>query len=623
MKQSARLILILLCIFSYSQLKAQQKDYYYENQTRYGTFRHYVNGGSKMVTTFRGETDYAAGMRAGQQEAKRMTAEREKQRQIEFERMRKASGASQTSENRQPENDVRFETLKFSGDNTYTGKTLNGEPHGEGTVTFASDGRVMKGEFKFGQANGMMTITDKHYVQTGKFVNGKPVGDQRYEFDDGNTKLVEIRNMETGASTVQYPDRTSFSGTSDENGKYLKGKVVYTSGITFDGDYKNGRPYRGVWEKEGRIMIGEFGEVTPTELYLKFGYHYDPKTTDKTYGSFSPGMKRIGYSRTETSNNKVQHEIYGENETIMYVYAQFASGNILSVKAKQDGYDYVGTYYDATTNNLDPVIWDKKSGIKNIPANDPLAEKARAYSREVAPAVNAGKHEYEAKLKEVEPYIDAYNKNTGKSYKIAFDNWQTASQQYQWTVLEVPPTDQNVHRYLKDGVLNFKTNSTQYTWAFSGLDNAKPTSYTYEAEYKVEKELFKEGAVGIIIDIDEKNGTYPSKLHFMISPEFKSYYFGIYSFTTQWTSFLTSSDTGWSNSEAINGFTENGSATNTLKLEKDGDNISIYVNGKHLFTKKVSESGKLLGNFAGVGIVQKGMAKGQMSSIKFQMAGGQ
>lgn len=367
-------------------------------------------------------------------------------------------------------------------------------------------------------------------------------------------------------------------------------------------------------------MIGEFGESTPTELYLKFGYHYDPETTDKTYGSFTPGMKRIGYSRTVTANNKVQHEIYGENETIMYVYVQYPSGNILSVKAKQDGYDYIGTYYDVATNNLDPVIWDRKSGILDIPANDPLAEKAMAYSREVAPAINAGKQEYEAKLKEVEPYIEAYNKNTGRSYDIAFDNWQIASQQYQWTVLEVPPTDQNVHRYLKDGALNFKTNSSQYTWAFTDLDNAKPTSYTYEAEYKVEKELFDNGAVGIIIDIDEKNGTYYSKLHFMINPEFKSYFFGIYSFATQWTSFLTSSDTGWSSSEVINGFSENGLATNTLKLEKDGDKISIYVNGKHLVTQKISESGRMLDNFVGVGIVQKGMAKGQIPSISFQMS---
>lgn len=31
---------------AFSLVQAQQKDYYYENQTRYGTFRNYVNGGS-------------------------------------------------------------------------------------------------------------------------------------------------------------------------------------------------------------------------------------------------------------------------------------------------------------------------------------------------------------------------------------------------------------------------------------------------------------------------------------------------------------------------------------------------------------------------------------------------
>lgn len=615
MKNVTKYILIALCFLYYNEIKAQQKNYYYENQTRYGTFRNYENGGSKLISG----RDYAAEMAASQQEAKRMAAERQKNRQAELERMRKASGNSQATENRQPENDIRFETLKFSNGNTYTGKTLNGEPHGEGSVTFARDGRVMKGEFKYGQANGMMTITDKHYVQTGKFVDGKPVGDQRYAFDDGKTKLVEIRNMETGASTVQYPDKTSFSGSLDENGKYLKGKVVYSSGITFDGDFKNGRPYRGIWEKEGRIMIGEFGESTPAELYMKFGYHYDPKTKDQTYGSFTPEMKRIGYVRKVSPDKTIQHYIYGENETEIYVYAQFPSGNILSLKANQDGYDYVGTYYEAATNNLDPVIYSKKNSIQVIPANNPLAEKAKVYSREVAPAINAGKQKYETSLKEVQTHIDSYNTVSEKKYNIVFDNLDTASKRYKWTVLEVPASDVNIHRYLEDGKLKFKTNSHQYTWAFTDLNALKPSTYTYEAVYQTEKELFDNGAVGILIDIDEKNSTGNSKLLFMISPGFKSYYFGIYSFATQWTSFLSSNDTGWGTSEAINGFTENGSATNSLKLEKAGDQITVYANGKHLFTQKISDSGRQLENFAGVGLVQKGMARGQLLSIRFQV----
>lgn len=117
MKNVTKYILIALCFLYYNEIKAQQKNYYYENQTRYGTFRNYENGGSKLISG----RDYAAEMAASQQEAKRMAAERQKNRQAELERMRKASGNSQATENRQPENDIRFETLKFSNGNTYTG----------------------------------------------------------------------------------------------------------------------------------------------------------------------------------------------------------------------------------------------------------------------------------------------------------------------------------------------------------------------------------------------------------------------------------------------------------------------------------------------------------------------
>lgn len=615
MKISQPTFCFLLCILTATSLFAQSKDYYYENQTRYGTFRNYVNGGSKLVSG----RDYAAEMAKSQEEARQMAAERQRQRQLELERMRNSSGNSQATENRQPTNDVRFETLKYPNGDTYIGNTLNAEPHGEGTHTFARDGRVMKGEFKNGLANGMMTLTDKYYVQTGRFVNGLPVGDQRYNYDDGETKLVEIRNMETGASTVDYPDKTSFSGISDENGKYLKGKVLYTSGITFDGDYQNGRPYRGVWEKDGRIMIGEFGDVTSSQIYLKFGYHYDPNTQTQTYGSFTPEMKRIGYSRKVSPDQTIRHYIYGENETEIYVYVQFPSGNLLSLKANQNGYEYLGTFYEAATNELDPVIYDKQNGIQVIPADNPLAEKAKEYSREVAPAINAGKQDYEAKLIEVQSYVDAYNSRTS-STTYAFSNWQEATEKFTWNFLEAPSTDQNVHRYLENEVLKFKTNSSEYTWSITNLNQSSPSSYIYEADYHFEKELFNEGAGGILIDINEKNGDDPSKLLFMISPHYRTYYFGIFSFTTQWTSLSGKTETGWEFSDAINGFAESGVADNSLKLEKNGDQISVYANGRHLFTQKVAESVRPLNNFVGVGVVQKGMAKGQVSDIKFQMS---
>lgn len=615
MRKPKTYILPFLCLICFNEVIAQSKDYYYENQTRYGTFRNYVNGGSKLVSG----RDYAAEMAKSQEEARQMAAERQRQRQIELERMRNSSNSNQTNTNYTPANDVRFETLKYPNGDTYIGNTLNAEPHGEGTHTFVRDGRVMKGEFKNGLANGMMTITDKYYVQTGKFVDGLPVGDQRYDYDDGETKLVEIRNMETGASSVEYPDRTSFSGISDENGKYLKGKVKYTSGITFDGDFLNGSPYRGVWEHDGRIMIGEFGDVTSSQIYLKFGYHYDPKTKTQIYGSFTPEMKRIGYARAVRPDNTVQHFIYGENETEIYVFNQFPSGNILTLKANQDGYDYVGTLYTAATNELEPVSYTKPNGPQVIAATDPLAEKAFSYSREVAPAINAGKHDYETKLVELQPYFDAYNSGTS-SATYAFSNWQEATEKFTWNFLEAPSTDQNVHRYLENEVLKFKTNSSEYTWSITNLNQSSPASYSYEADYQFEKELMNEGAGGILIDIDEKNGNNPSKLLFMISPMYRTYYFGIFSFVTYWTAFSRTTETGWVASDAINGFAETGVSNNSLKLEKTGDQISVYANGQHLFTQKIAESGRPLGNFVGVGVVQKGMAKGQVSNIKFQMS---
>lgn len=611
----SKYIFLFIALIAFSQVQAQSKDYYYENQTRYGTFRNYVNCGSKLVSG----RDYAAEIAKSQEEARQMAAERQRQRQIELERMRNSSNSNQTNTNYTPANDVRFETLKYPNGDTYIGNTLNAEPHGEGTHTFARDGRVMKGEFKNGLANGMMTITDKYYVQTGKFVDGVPVGDQRYDYDDGETKLVEIRNMETGASSVEYPDRTSFSGISDENGKYLKGKVKYTSGITFDGDFLNGSPYRGVWEHDGRIMIGEFGDVTSSQIYLKFGYHYDPKSQEQTYGSFTPEMKRIGYSRKVSPDGTVRHYIYGENEAELYRYAQFADGNLLALKASQDGYDFLGSYYDAASNNLDPVIYSKKTGTEVIPADNPLAEKAKSYSREVAPAINAGKQEYEAKLVELQPYFDAYNSETS-SATYAFSNWQEATEKFTWNFLEAPSTDQNVHRYLENEVLKFKTNSSEYTWSITNLNQSSPVSYSYEADYQFEKELMNEGAGGILIDIDEKNGNNPSKLLFMISPMYRTYYFGIFSFVTYWTAFSRTTETGWVASDAINGFAETGVSNNSLKLEKTGDQISVYANGQHLFTQKIAESGRPLGNFVGVGVVQKGMAKGQVSNIKFLMS---
>lgn len=78
--------LSILTVCCASAATAQQSNFYYEHQTRYGTFRHYENGGAVLVSG----RNYAGEIAAAQQEGQRMTEERQRQRQIELERMRKA-----------------------------------------------------------------------------------------------------------------------------------------------------------------------------------------------------------------------------------------------------------------------------------------------------------------------------------------------------------------------------------------------------------------------------------------------------------------------------------------------------------------------------------------------------
>lgn len=91
MKNLLGYILQLLFLLNVTVSKAQSTNWYYDQQTRYGTFRHYSNGGAKLITTSRGGRDYAGEMAASYQELVQMKEERERQRMIEIERMRRES----------------------------------------------------------------------------------------------------------------------------------------------------------------------------------------------------------------------------------------------------------------------------------------------------------------------------------------------------------------------------------------------------------------------------------------------------------------------------------------------------------------------------------------------------
>ncbi|MDX5320899.1 MAG: hypothetical protein LPK45_07315, partial [Bacteroidota bacterium] len=66
-----------------SAASAQNTNWYYDQSTRYGTFRHYQNGGTKLISGI----DYAGELAESYRAAARAKEERERQRLIEMERM--------------------------------------------------------------------------------------------------------------------------------------------------------------------------------------------------------------------------------------------------------------------------------------------------------------------------------------------------------------------------------------------------------------------------------------------------------------------------------------------------------------------------------------------------------
>ena len=203
-----------------------------------------------------------------------------------------------------------------------------------------------------------------------------------------------------------------------------------------------------------------------------------------------------------------------------------------------------------------------------------------------------------------------------------FDNWKSASENFEWLALESPVDDDNCHRKLKNGDLVFNCKSNNYTWGITPLTGQQISDYTYEAEYIV-RNTGMQGECGLLIDINENIGRYTTKLFFLIKPGMQTFYLGTYNSNTQkWTSFTSpNANDGWVNATAIKTFSENREAKNKLTLKKTGNDIALYANDKLLYTHKITDATSYLHRFAGVGIIQAGKAWGYMPAISFKTSG--
>lgn len=194
------------------------------------------------------------------------------------------------------------------------------------------------------------------------------------------------------------------------------------------------------------------------------------------------------------------------------------------------------------------------------------------------------------------------------------DGWGMVGNKYNWLFSDIPASYTNVSRTIDNRVLKFKKLDEGYNWSVVDLNNINYAAYSYDIEYRIDKEGYDNGSCGILIHIDEGNGSEKSKLLYMIHPGAKTYYLGLFNPNTkEWTPFTSpNANGGWVASNNIKGY------HNRMRLDKLGDDIFIYLNGICVFTQNITASGKPLHRFTGIGIVQGGKISGTSPYILFK-----
>jgi len=303
------------------------------------------------------------------------------------------------------------ETLSYSNGDVYIGNTLNGNPHGKGKLKTKAANYEIEGNFSNGQFDGDITIKGQGYTETGRFNKGKQIGIHTVttQEKDGvtGTYKMDFDNLEN--CTYSATDGMEFTGTMDEKYYFVKGKIVYGNGTAFNGYFKDNDPYRGVWHKEHRTMVGEFGSNDKTDnLYLKYGYLENANTKTETQGYYSPDMQRVVFQNVTSQDGTVTETTFSAPDVEEYVCVYFKSGNRLYLKANADGKDYIGVQnLVSDPGHSYPIRYNKQDGIVNLNPNETeLIAKSSQYANEAKAKTKEGQVKYTNDLKNVDEFFN-------------------------------------------------------------------------------------------------------------------------------------------------------------------------------------------------------------------------
>jgi len=199
-------------------------------------------------------------------------------------------------------NSDKTTTIEFKNGDKYVGEiNSDNKPHGKGTYSYNSIGRVYTGEFANGVRNGYgvseyVSGERKGNKYEGYFLNDIAHGKCKYSQADGLKYVGDILNDKfTGDGEMTYPDGSIYKGQFLNDSPDGQGTYIFEDGSKYVGEWKRGnREGSGTFTTTDHVYIGEW-------------------KNDKANGSgiltYANGVKLIGefrdnqYITTQGGNN--------------------------------------------------------------------------------------------------------------------------------------------------------------------------------------------------------------------------------------------------------------------------------------------------------------------------------
>ena len=139
----------------------------------------------------------------------------------------------------------------------YDGEWKDGEQHGHGTLYYSNGSIMYVGEWKNGNQHGQGTYNDLvggKYV--GKWGNGVKLGQGTYTYHIGGKYVGEWKGDKHGQGTYTYPDGHTFIGQWVKGKKHGQGAMYW--GPPHDEQKKPYKTLEGEWRKGKRKNVTHF-----------------------------------------------------------------------------------------------------------------------------------------------------------------------------------------------------------------------------------------------------------------------------------------------------------------------------------------------------------------------------